>query len=155
MSEEQQSQPTNAWAPGPPGPMVPQYGAGPFPAPGTGPLGKVRGTWACMGLTIITLGFYQWYWFFQVHDEMKRHTGRGLGGGIALLLFIIVGVAMPFITSSEVGSLYESRGRPKPVTGLTGLWYFPGFLILIGPFVWFFKTNGAINDYWRALGATG
>ena len=151
MSEEQQSQPTNAWAPGPAGPMVPQYGQP--PAPGTGPLGKVRGTGACMGLTIITLGIYPLYWFFQVHEEMKRHTGRGLGGVIALIIDIIVGVAMPFLTSNEVGSMYESRGRPKPVSGLTGLWFFPGVFILVGPFVWFIKTNGAINAYWRALGA--
>jgi hypothetical protein len=25
------------------------------------------------------------YWFYKTHDEMKRHTGDGLGGGIALL----------------------------------------------------------------------
>src|SRR4051794_31999931 len=79
MSEEQQSQPSDAWVPGTGSPMVPQYGGGQPLAPGTGPLGKVRGTGACMGLTIITLGIYTLYWFFQVHEEMKRHTGRGLG----------------------------------------------------------------------------
>jgi hypothetical protein len=152
MSEEQQSQ-TNTWVPGAGAPVVPPYGGGQPLLPGTGPLGKVRGTGACMGLTIITLGIYTLYWFFQVHEEMKRHTGRGLGGVIALIIDIIVGVAMPFLTSNEVGSMYESRDRPKPVSGLTGLWFFPGCFILIGPFVWFIKTNGAINDYWRALGA--
>jgi hypothetical protein len=35
---------------------------------------------------------------------------------------------------------------------MTGLWYFPGVLILVGPIVWFVKTNGALNDYWRSQG---
>ena len=38
---------------------------------------------------------------------------------------------------------------------LTGLWVFPGIFILVGPFIWFSKTNGALNDYWRSLGAQG
>ena len=153
MSEQQQGATNDPWVPGAGAPGGVAYG-GPQPLqPGAGPLGKVRGSWACLGLSIITLGIYPLYWFFQVHQEMKQHTGRGLGGVLALILYLIVGPVMPFITSGEVGNLYASRGRPKPVSGLTGLWYIPGFLILVGPFVWFFKTNGALNDYWRALGA--
>ena len=41
----------------------------------------------------------------------------------------------------------------KPVSGLTGLWYFPGCLLLVGTFVWFIETNGALNSYWRSFGA--
>src|SRR5690348_4424825 len=94
MSEEQ-----NVWAPGEPPTGPPQFPGGP-PAPGRGPLGKVRGTGACMGLTIITLGIYTLYWFYKVHDEMKQHSGRGLGGGIALLIDIVFGLAMPYLTSN-------------------------------------------------------
>jgi hypothetical protein len=25
-------------------------------------------------------------------------------------------------------------------------------LILVGPFIWFIRTNNALNDYWRSLG---
>lgn len=54
----------------------------------------------------------------------------------------------------EVGDMYERRNQTKPVSGSTGLWSFPGFLLLgIGPIVWFVKTNGALNNYWRSLGA--
>jgi hypothetical protein len=85
---------------------------------------------------------------------MKRHkNGDGLGGVIALVIAALVGVVMPFLTSNEVGELYERRGQSKPVSGLTGLWYFPGIFILVGPIVWFVKTNGALNDYWVSLGA--
>jgi hypothetical protein len=140
----------------------PPYGGGQQPNPyggypaapyGGGPAGKVRGTGAAILLTIVTLGFYSLYWFYAVHDEMKRHRGTGIGGGVAFLLAFFVGIVMPYLTSSEVGELYAARGEEKPVTGLTGLWYFPGMLILVGPIVWFVKTNGALNRYWRSVAA--
>jgi len=103
-------------------------------------------------LFIVTFGIYGYVWYYQVHTEMKRHSGVGLDGGIALLLAFLVGIASPFLASSEVGGLYERAGQPKPVSGTTGLWVVPGFLILVGPIIWFVKTNGALNDYWRAVG---
>jgi len=121
--------------------------------PAGAPLGKVRSTGVCILLVIVTLGIYSIYWFYAVHNEMKRHSARGIGGGIALLLAIFVGIVMPYITSNEVGDLYENRGEPRRVSAVTGLWYFPGMLILIGPIVWFVKTNGALNSYWKSLGA--
>ncbi len=162
MSVEQPIQPTtnyipqqvNPWIPGVGMPSVP--GAGHLnayaPPPAAGPLGKVRGTGACMLLAVVTLGIYTYVWFYKTHEEMKRHTGQGLGGTIALLLWVFLGVASPFLASNEVGAMYERRGQSKPVSGLTGLWYFPGAFILVGPIVWFVKTNGALNAYWRACG---
>lgn len=137
---------SSAGAPLPPSyPPHPAYGA---PAMAGGPVGKVRGTGACIGLYIVTLGLYGIYWFYATHKEMKEHSNQGLGGGLALLLAIVVAVVMPYVTSSEVGGLYSRDGKHQPVTGWTGLWNFPGVFILIGPIVWFVKTNGALNDYW-------
>lgn len=129
-------------------PAVPGYGQpAAYPSVGT-----IRPTGMTILLFIVTFGIYGLYWYYAVHEEMKRHKGSGLGGGIALLLGFFVGIVMPFITSSEVGELYERRGQHPPVSGKTGLWSFPGALILVGPIVWFVKTNGALNDYWRSLG---
>jgi hypothetical protein len=134
----------------PPAPGFPPSG----PAAGPAPIGKVRDTGMCFLLMIVTLGFYSWFWYFKVHEEMKRHTGDGLGGGIALLLAILVGVVMPFLSSNEVGRLYERRGQPAPVSALTGLWaLLLGWFFFVGIIVWFVKTNGALNAYWRSLGA--
>lgn len=136
------------------GPYAAQIAALQQPRAGTGPIGRIRGTGLCILLTFVTLGIYPLVWYYQVHDEMKRHTGDGLGGGLALLIAFVVGVVSPFLASAEVGAMYARRGEAKPVSGQTGLWYIPGFLILVGPFVWFVKTNGALNDYWRSLGAS-
>ena len=172
-SEPDPSQPDPYGTPPPP----PAYGTQPYGAPpagnpayGTqpyqpqpygwnaaapGPVGQVRSTGTCILLAIVTLGIYTYVWFYKVHKEMHTHrNGQGLGGGLALVLTIFVHIVMPYITSAEVGAMYEARGQAKPVSGATGLWYFPGAFIIVGPIVWFVKTNGALNDYWASLGAT-
>jgi hypothetical protein len=123
--------------------------------PAMGPIGVIRPTGVTILLTIVTLGFYSWYWFFKTHEEMKRHSGQGLGGPLALVIAFFIGIVMPYLTSNEVGELYARRGQHPPVSGLTGLWYFPGVFLVIGPIVWFVKTNKALNAYWRSLGAVG
>jgi hypothetical protein len=118
------------------------------------PVGTIRSTGTCVVLTIVTLGIYTLVWYFKTHSEMRRHTGTGLGGGIALVLAIFVGVVMPFLTSNEVGDLYKRRGQRPPVSVATGLWaLLLGWFFLVGIIVWFVKTNGALNDYWRSVGA--
>jgi hypothetical protein len=118
------------------------------------PTGKIRSTGTCVLLTIVTLGIYTLVWYFKTHSEMRRHTGTGLGGGIALLLAIFVGVVMPFLSSNEVGDLYKRRGQQPPVSVVTGLWaLLLGWFFFVGLIVWFVKTNGALNDYWRSVGA--
>jgi len=105
-------------------PMQPPSGYGP-PAYGytyDGPPGRVRPTGTTLLLYIVTLGIYGYVYNYQVHDEMKRHSGRGIGGGIALLLSFLANIAMPFLTSHEVGNLYERKGQRAPVRALTGLW---------------------------------
>jgi hypothetical protein len=145
----------------PPAPPAPAYGAPAMYGADAGHVGTVRSTGVCILLFVVTLGFYGWYWFYRVHEDMKRHAGKGLGGGLALV-FLVVGVfigvtsvVLPFLTSNEVGEMQERAGRPKTVSALTALWYFPGIFILVGPIIWFVKTNGALNDYWRSRGAVG
>ncbi len=139
----------------PPAPPVPATAPGQPMVPGAGPVGQIRGTGKCILLTIVTIGIYALYWYYKTHDEMKKHSGDGLGGVLALVIAWFIGIVMPYITSSEVGNLYRRAGREAPVSGTTGLWYFPGVLILVGPIVWFVKTNGALNEYWKSQGAVG
>jgi hypothetical protein len=149
--------PQSGEAPPPAPPATTSYEAAPAYAaapPQAGPVGKIRSTGTCILLAIVTFGIYGLVWYYKTHEEMKQHTGRGLGGVVALLIAIIVGIASPFISSNEVGDLYAHSGKEKPVSAATGLWYFPGVFILIGPIVWFVKTNGALNEYWKSQGAT-
>ena len=119
-----------------------------------GPPGRIRPTGMIILLFFVTLGIWAFVYYYQVHEEMKRHTGEGLGGVLALVLAIFVGIVNPFLLSHEVGQLYARRGQEPPVRALTALWFFPGMVILVGPFIWFIQTNNALNEYWQSLGVT-
>ena len=92
-----------------PPPPPPTYVA---PVAARGQLGKVRSTPLCILLAFVTLGIYVLVWYFMVHEEMKRHSGRGLGGIVALLIAFFVGIVSPYLTSHEVGELY-AVDRPR------------------------------------------
>jgi hypothetical protein len=91
----------------------------------------------------------------HVPPDVPESRGEGLGGGLALVIALFFGIVLSFLTPAEVGRLYERRGQQAPVSAVTGLWTLLGVIILIGPIVWFVKTNGALNAYWRSVGARG
>lgn len=121
----------------------------------TGPLGQPRGIGFGILLFIVTLGFYGWYWSFKTHEEMKQHTGDGLGGVLGLVIWILLNPVSAFVIPSEVGNMYKQDGQEPPMTGWTGLWLFPGVLLIIPAIVWFVKVQGALNRYWEAKASAG
>jgi hypothetical protein len=133
-------------------PTPPSYDAPPAPpaVPGQAPIGKVRSTGLCFLWTILTLGIYTYFWMGFTHGELKRHTGTGLGGALAVVIWLFVSPVMFFLTPNEIGNMQEATGRPRTLSALWGLWF---LLPLIGPIVWFVKVNGTLNEYWESLGA--
>lgn len=110
--------------------------------------GEQRSIGLSILLTIVTLGIYSLYWVYVTHDELKRSSGRGVGGLVGLVIYIVVGVVTPFLVAAEVKQLYgEER---SPVSAVTGLWI---VLPLVGTIVWFVKVQGALNRYWVEHGA--
>jgi hypothetical protein len=85
---------------------------------------------------------------------MKRHTGDGLGGVVGVVVWILIYAVTAFMIPSEVGKMYAQDGREPPMTGWTGLWLFPGVILVIPAIVWFVKIQGALNRYWESKGAT-
>ncbi|MGH3066067.1 MAG: DUF4234 domain-containing protein [Gaiellaceae bacterium] len=116
----------------------------------TGPLGRPRGIGFGILLFIVTLGFYGWYWAFKTHDELKQHTGDGLGGVLGLVVWIVIGAVSAFVVPSEIGKMYAKAGRESPVTGWTGLWLMPFGIFIIPAIVWFVKVQGSLNRYWES-----
>ena len=62
-------------------PPAVRLGTGPVPSAGlpagySAPVGQIRGTGVCILLAIVTLGIYSLVWYYKVHSEMKRHSGR-------------------------------------------------------------------------------
>ena len=120
------------------------------PTANTGPLGHPRGIGFAIVMTIVTLGLYSLYWVFKTQDEVKNHSGQGVGGVLGLVIYVVVGIITWFLVPSEVGKMYTQDGRPAPFSGWTGLWL---LLPLVGPFVWFIKIQGALNRYWESKSA--
>jgi uncharacterized protein DUF4234 len=119
----------------------------------SGPLGQPRGIGFGILIFIITFGIYGIYWAYKTHEEMKQHTGEGLGGVLGLVVWIVVSAVSAFVIPSEVGKMYKRDGREPPVTGWTGLWLFPGVFLIIPAIVWFVKVQGALNRYWESKSA--
>ena len=121
----------------------------------TGPLGQPRGVAFVIILSIITLGIYSLYWVYKTQEEMKQHTGDGLGGVLGLVVWILISPVSGFVIPSEIGNMYRKDGKESPVTGWTGLWLFPFGLLIIPIFVWYAKVQGALNRYWEAKAPAG
>lgn len=119
-----------------------------------GPLGRPRGVGFGILIFIVTLGIYGWYWAYKTQEEMKQHTGDGLGGVVGLVVWILLQAVTAFTIPSEIGTMYAKDGREKPMTGWTGLWLFPGAFLIIPAIVWFVKIQRALNTYWESKGAT-
>jgi Na+/proline symporter len=120
----------------------------------TGPRGKPRGIGFGILIFIVTFGLYSLYWVYQTQEEVKRHSGDGIGGVLGLVVWLIVGAISAFVIPSEIGKMYEKDGREAPISGWTGLWLFPGAILIIPAIVWFVKVQGALNSYWESKGAT-
>ncbi len=133
--------PSSSPTPPPPPPVA----AGQTTVGAVGPIGQERGVGITILLTIVTLGIWGMVWTYQNAKEFKTYSGKGLGGGIHLLIVFFIGFLTPFLLASEVEDLYQSDGREPPVSALTGLWI---LLPFVGGIVWYVKVQQAINSFW-------
>ena len=122
------------------------------PASNTGPLGQPRGIGFGILMFIVTITIYSYYWVFKTQDEVKNHSGQGVGGVLGLVIYIVVQPVTWFLIPSEIGKMYTRDGRLAPFSGWTGLWL---LLPIIGAFVWFIKIQGALNGYWESKSTAG
>jgi hypothetical protein len=117
----------------------------------TGPLGQPRGIGFGILMMIVTIGIYGIYWMYKTSDEIKQHSGIGVGGVLGLVIYLVISWVMAFETPSEVGKMYKADGREAPFSGWLGLWW---LLPIIGNIVWFVKVQGALNRYWESKAGT-
>ncbi|MEP6852540.1 MAG: DUF4234 domain-containing protein [bacterium] len=65
-------------------------------------MGTPRGIGISVVLAIIILGIYTYVWTWKTHDEIKRHSGIGVGGAVGFLLYLVVSPVTFFVLASEV-----------------------------------------------------
>jgi hypothetical protein len=97
-------------------------------------------------ISIVTLGVYGLYWAYISHDEIKRHTDDGVGGGIGVLIYALIGIVTLFLLPVEIERMYQRDGRQSPVSAKTAFW------ILLFGIPWYVRCQSAMNEYWAGKG---
>lgn len=133
------------WYPPQPAPTVPGSlvsGTG-----AAGPIGKRENIGLQVLWSVLTFGLYGVYWAYKSHEEIKVHTGEGVGGVVGAVIYVVAGVVTLFLLPIEIEKMYKRDGRPSPVSAVTAFW------ILLFGIPWYVKCQAALNDYWEAKGA--
>jgi hypothetical protein len=115
-----------------------------------GPVGKPRSAGLVILLTIVTLGIWMMVWSYQNGEELKQHARTGIGGIGYLLITLFISPVTMFLMAGEVEQLYRREGKEPPITTIWGLWF---LLPIIGQFIWYFRIQRSLNEYWIAHGA--
>jgi len=120
-------------------------------APASGAVGKPRSAGLVILLTIVTLGIWMMVWSYQNGEELKQHARTGIGGIGYLLITLFIAPVTMFLMAGEVEQLYRREGKEPPITTIWGLWF---LLPIIGQFIWYFRIQRSLNEYWIAHGAS-
>ena len=128
--------------PPPPGSSTPGV-----PPAGSGPVGRQRPVGKQIVLAIVTFGICGVYWIYVNHEEIKQHTGDGIGGALGAVIYVVAGIVNLFLLPIEIQRMYERDGRESPVGAATAAW------ILLFFIPWYVKCQNALNDYWASKGA--
>jgi hypothetical protein len=94
-----------------------------------------RNPLAVLGLTLITVGIYGFYWFHKVNEEIKRYTGDETISPSRSLLAVIPGfllIVPPYIayynTANHVMRLEERHGIASQIS--------PALVVILGIVIW-------------------
>lgn len=127
---------------------------------GTGATVKVRNPLGVVGLSIITLGIYFFFWWYFINREMRdlgsaRNTDLGQSPGNSVLaitlgaLIVIPAIVTMWTTSARIESAQEAVGMERRASGPVIFI----LLLLIGPVgIWYAQSE--LNKVWAA-GRTG
>ena len=101
-------------------------------------------------LMIVTLGIWGFFWTYRTSEDLKRYNGDGLGGVLAIVIYLLLSVVLMFTIPNEIEKMYQRDGRKSPVSTLWGLWF---LLPLIGNIIWYVKVQRSLNDFWLSVGS--
>ena len=112
-----------------------------------GPLGKRESIGLQVLLSVVTFGLYDVYWAYKSHEEIKQHSGEGIGGLLGVIIYLFIGIVTLFLLPLEIKRMYEREGLQSPVGAATAFW------VLLFVIPWYVKCQSALNDYWALKGA--
>jgi len=126
-------------------------------APGSG-FAKMRNPWGVLGLSLITLGIYYWFWWYFINREMKdygnaNNVDLGQSPGISVLAITLGAFVIipPFVSIWRTGRRMERTQRTAGVSGGSGPLFFVLHLIPIVSLFAPVYMQTELNKAWRAI----
>jgi Domain of unknown function (DUF4234) len=125
--------------------------------PGTGATAKVRNPLGVVGLSLITIGVYFFFWWYFINREMRdlgrsRNVDIGQSPGNSVLgvtlgaLIIVPAIVSEWRTGGRIELAQETVGIERRVSGPIIFI----LLLLIGPVgVWYAQSE--LNKVWDAV----
>jgi hypothetical protein len=135
---------------------------------GGGGVGKIRSFWVGLGLSVITLGIYYYFWYYLINDELKD-IGAAKGDQnlansspmMSVIAVLVGGFALipPFISiyntgnrirRAEILAAVDRNQAINPVVAF--LLAFPGGILIIPAFFHYWYITKHQNAAVRAAG---
>ena len=108
-----------------------------------------------LGLVLITIGIYGFYWYYKVNEEIKRYTGDETISPSRSLLAVIPGfllIVPPFIayynTANHIVRMQEQRGLGSQIS--------PALVVILGLVIWIGMAayvQEHLNRIWESAAA--
>jgi RND superfamily putative drug exporter len=98
-------------------------------------------------LFVVTLGIYGLFWAYKTHKAIKQRTGDGLGRFLGVVVWFFLWPVSVFVIPAEIGRMYKRAGKEAPVSGWTGLWAYPGIVLIVPAIIWFVKVHHALDRF--------
>jgi hypothetical protein len=123
---------------------------------GSGSTAKVRNPLGAVGLSLVTIGIYFFFWWYFINREMRdlgraRNTDLGQNPGNSVLaitlgaLVIVPAIVTMWTTSARIEKAQEAVGIERRVSGPIIFI----LLLLIGPVgIWYAQSE--LNKVWAA-----
>lgn len=135
---------------------------------GRGAAGKIRSFWVGLGLVVVTLGIYYYFWYYFVNDELKdvgiagddqnlAHSSPAMS--VTAVLFGGWAIIPPFLSIYNYGKRIQRAQRLggiptvdqiNPLTAF--LLYFPGLFLIVPLFFHYWYVTKHQNIALRAAG---
>ncbi len=82
-------------------------------------------------------------WSYRTNEDLQRDNGEGLGGVLAVVIYLLLSPVLMFTIPNEIDKMYQRDGRKSPESALLGLWF---LLPLIGEIIWYLKVQRALTS---------
>lgn len=121
--------------------------------------GKQRSFFRGLALTLGTLGLYALYWHYKAFKEVFDQDARmtfPLVAWVLLLVPLTTVLGLIWLSVMGIMTLNHARRSLGMRDGVSPgeflAWVFVGMLILVGPFIGYYRLQTSMNEYWAAAG---